>query len=140
MLGCSLHTDKPCSTWPIGECPPFALKKALKPIKKTNTEVLLLPRKTKVTGNIDKLPVFYLFLYSTSRGHTVSTAIFQSGLMRSHKSPLDRDVDLLMHWGNKTLFHMELEVSVLKYTQCGSRCSRLLYTLSPPVMYPQALP
>lgn len=32
---------------------------------------------------------------------------------------------------------MELEVSVLKYTQCGRRRSRLLYTLSPPVIYPQ---
>lgn len=39
--------------------------------------------------------------------------------MRSHKSPLDRDVELLMRWGNKTLSHIQLEVSFLKCTQSG---------------------
>lgn len=66
----------------------------------------------------------------------VSTAVLQSGLMHSHKSPLDRDVDLLMHQDNKILFHMELEVSFLK----DRECSQLLYMLSQTVIYSQVLP
>ncbi len=57
----------------------------------------------------------YLFLYSASRGHTVSTAIPQPVLTCSHMSLLDRDVDLLIRWDNKILSHTDVGLSFLMY-------------------------
>lgn len=58
----------------------------------------------------------YLFLCSTSQGHTVNTAIPQPVLICFHRSRMDRDADMLIHWGNKTLSHMEVEESFLTST------------------------
>lgn len=55
----------------------------------------------------------YLFLYSTSQGHKLSTAISHPVLTCFHRFLLDRDVDLLIRLDNKILSHMEVEGSFL---------------------------
>ncbi len=69
----------------------------------------------QVTDRLRWVDALYLFLYSTSQGHTVSTAIPQPVLTCFHRSLLDREVDLLIRWDNKILSHMEMEGSFLMY-------------------------
>ncbi|TNN46572.1 hypothetical protein EYF80_043246 [Liparis tanakae] len=52
----------------------------------------------------------------TSPGRTVSTSIPQPVLTCSRNFPRDMDVDFLIHWGNKTLSHKEVDGSLLDVT------------------------
>lgn len=55
----------------------------------------------------------YLFLYSTCRGHTRCTAISQLVLTSFRRFLMDRDADLLIQEGSKSLSHRTVEASFL---------------------------
>lgn len=75
----------------------------------------------KQTLGSEKKGSLYLFLYSTSQGHTLYTAVPQPARTCFHKFLLDRDADWLTHWDSKILSHTEVEESFLKY-RCNAEC------------------